>query len=225
MTALTDQITRAIHACAPHADAAAWASVLTAPMQSSGITTTRRIAMFVGQCAVESAGFDRLTEDLWYLSAEHIHETWPIRFPTVQDAVPFVGQPAALANHVYAARLGNGDAVSGDGWRFRGRGLIQITGRANYTALAAWRHADLDETVDWCASLEGAAVSACWFWHTRAARDTLNTLADAWNIPAATVLLNGGDVGHAARAAACNAALAAIEAEQPATPDTDTEEA
>lgn len=178
-------------------------------MQSGGLVTPCRIAAFIGQCAIESAGFERLTEDLWYLSAEHIYETWPLRFPTVQDAVPFIGKPAALANHVYARRLGNGDDQSGDGWRFRGRGLIQITGRQTYAALAADLHRGLDDVTDWCGTAQGAAVSAVWFWGWKAS-GALNQAADSWNIPAASVLVSGNLSTLKLRENACDAAKAAI---------------
>lgn len=201
----------AIQAVAPHANASAWAEALSAEMEAAGITTPERIAMFVGQCAVESRWFQQWEEALDYLTPERLCDVWPRIFLTESDASPFVGRPMALANKVYAGRLGNGDEASGDGWRFRGRGLIQITGRANYTALAKYLSRPLDEVTDWCASVGGAAVSACWFWKTRAA-GALNHLADAWNIPAVTVLINGGDVDHAARKAACDAARAAIKA-------------
>ena len=201
----------AIQAVAPHANATAWAEALSAEMEAAEITTVDRVAMFIGQCAVESSAFQQWEEQLDYMTPQRLCAVWPRIFPTESDASPFVGRPMALANRVYAGRLGNGDEASGDGWRFRGRGLIQITGRANYTALAKYLNRPLDEVVDWCASVGGAAVSAVWFWKTRAS-GALNHLADAWNIPAVTVLVNGGDVNHAARREACEAARAAVKA-------------
>jgi putative chitinase len=158
-------------------------------MQSSGITTPRRIAAFLGQIAVESFGFAVLEESLDY-SAGRLCEVWPSRFPAGSPNIDRCARnPVALANTVYCDRMGNGDGASGDGWTYRGRGLIQITGRANYEALAKADARAADP--DWLTTPTGAAVSACWFWTTR----KLNALADAWELTAITRAINGGTEG------------------------------
>lgn len=200
-----DSLPGVIRAVAPHIDAAAWATALAPVMRSSGIVTPRRIAMFAGQCAVESAGFTVLEENLNY-SAGRLCQVWPARFPTLAAATPFAGNPQALACCVYADRMGNGDAASGDGWRFCGRGLIQLTGRSNYEAFAKAVTRPVDDVITWVTTPAGAAASACWFWTARG----LNTLSDAWDVEGVTRRINGGTEGLAAREALCDAALAVL---------------
>lgn len=214
-----DQLAQAIAAVAPHADAATWVTALTAPMRAAGLTTPRRIAMFLGQCAEETGGFEVFVEDLYYTSAAHIREVWPGRFPTLADAAPFVGEPEWLADCVYAGRMGNGDGHSGDGWRFRGRGLIQLSGRTLYTDFAETQDRPVDDIADWLATPEGAAASACWYW-SWAYHGALNALADDWNVPGATKLINGGFNGLATRIILCANALAAFG---PAAPEAEEE--
>src|SRR5262245_36192792 len=112
-------------------DGPRWISALNAAMQRFEINTPARAAAFLAQTAHESGEFRRLVENLSY-SAAGLCKTWPKRFLTLDVAKPYERQPELLANYVYAKRLGNGDVASGDGWRFRGRGLIQLTGRGNY---------------------------------------------------------------------------------------------
>lgn len=188
---LSALIQKAITAVAPHADAADWAAALVAPMQSAGIVTEARIAMFLGQCSVESRGFESLEEDLYYLDAQRIVDVFGRgHFATLGEASPYIGRPEDLANYVYSNRNGNGPTSSGDGWWFRGRGLIQISGRANYQMLqnADPRAAD----PKWLATKPGAAISACWFW-SRAlpGQPALNALSDEYNIQAVTKRING----------------------------------
>ena len=97
-----------------------------------GIDTPARFAAFLAQAMHESAGLTRLEEGLIYRTPERIMAVWPSRFPSIADAMPMVRNPRGLANRVYAGRMGNGDEASGDGWRFRGRGIFQLTGRDNY---------------------------------------------------------------------------------------------
>lgn len=219
-------LARAIAAVAPHVNADTWAAALTAPMRAHGITTPRRIAMLLGQCAEESGGFEQLEEDLYYTTALQMTRVWPSHFPTLADASPFIDQPEALANRVYAARLGNGDEDSGDGWKFRGRGLIQLTGRTLYTDFALSTSSgdseaqDVDEIADWLVTPAGAAASACWYWNW-AYHGRLNGLADVWDVAGATRLINGGETNEAARLALCTAALAVFNTPSPApTPPT-----
>jgi putative chitinase len=117
-------------------------------------------------------------------------------------------RPEILANRVYADRVGNGDEASGDGWRFHGRGLIQITGRTTYTHFAQATNMTLDKAVDQAVTRAGAASSAAWFWTAH----ELNTLADTWSIDLLTRKINGGTDGAAERSRLCEAALQAIGA-------------
>jgi putative chitinase len=170
----------ALRAVAPHladADRTAWIAALLPPLQRSGITASRCVAAFLGQCAAESAGFQSLEEDLNY-SAARLCEVWPHRFPTTEAAAACALQPEALANHVYANRMGNGDEASGDGWRFRGRGLLQITGRTTYQHFALAMTMTLDQAVAHAATRAGAADSAVWFWSA----NQLNALASTWSL-------------------------------------------
>ena len=106
----------------------AWAGPLNAAMERFEINTPPRVAAFLAQVAHESGELARLVENLNYTAARLV-AVWPTKFPTVEAAQPYERNPERLANRVYAKRLGNGDTASGDGWRFRGRGLIQLTGR------------------------------------------------------------------------------------------------
>jgi putative chitinase len=133
---------------------------------------------------------------------------WPREFPTVESAQPYIDNPEKLADVVYADRLGNGDASSGDGWEFRGEGLIQLTGRSLFTTFGETVGKSPEDTAAWLLTPEGAAASACWYWNTR----NLNPLADAWEVTRTTVVINGGTTNLADRLRLCNAALAAIQA-------------
>jgi putative chitinase len=200
----------ALMAVAPHLTAgerAAWVTALVEPLFKAGISTPRCVAAFLGQCAVESAGFRGMEEDLNY-SAARLCEVWPSRFPNVEAAASCALQPEVLANRVYANRLGNGDEASGDGWRFRGRGLIQITGRGNYQRFAQAMSMTLDQAVEHAATQAGAGDSAAWFWSVNA----LNALANSWSVDLITRKINGGMAGAAERTRLCEAALQAIGA-------------
>jgi putative chitinase len=200
----------ALQAVAPRltsADRAAWISALAEPLLAAGITTPRRVAAFLGQCSAESGGLHQLEENLNY-SATRLCEVWPNRFPNAEAAGACAMNPEALANRVYANRMGNGDEASGDGWRFRGRGLIQITGRTAYVNFAEATNMTLDQAVDHAVTQAGAASSAAWFWTTH----ELNTLADAWSIDLLTRKINGSATGAAERSRLCEAALQAIGA-------------
>lgn len=157
------------------------------------INTPPRLAAFIGQCAVESARFTALEENLNYTNAQRIRDVWPSRVPTVDIAASLVRNPQALANRVYAGRLGNGDEASGDGWRYRGRGLIGITGMANYTLAATALAMPLVTEPDLVAQPAGACLTAAWFWHVH----QLNALADRGQVDAITRQVNGPAMMHA----------------------------
>jgi putative chitinase len=204
------QLDPALGAVAPRLtgeERAAWVIVLAGPLLKAGITAPRCVAAFLGQCAVESAGFQSLEEDLSY-SAGRLGEVWPGRFPTVEAAQACAHQPEVLANRVYAGRMGNGNEASGDGWLFRGRGLIQITGRSAYQQFARAMNMALEQAVEHAATQAGAVDSAAWYWSA----NQLNPLAIAWSVDRITQKINGGTTGAAERTRLCEAALHAIGA-------------
>jgi putative chitinase len=145
----------------------------------------------------ESADFTRLTENLNY-SAAGLVKTWPKRF-TEETAQGYHRKPEKIANKVYADRMGNGNEASGDGWKYRGRGIIQITGKNNYVAFSNAKFDDLRllEDPDYLLTPEGAVESACWFWTT----NNLNEIAGAQNITLITKRINGGTHGLSSRIA------------------------
>lgn len=207
---LAAHLDRALRAVAPHLtdeQCAAWALALAEPMRKAAMTTSRSIAAFLGQCAVESAGFRALEEDLSY-SASRLCQVWPTRFPSEAAAEACALRPEILANRVYAERMGNRDEASGDGWRYRGRGLIQITGRSAYQHFATAMNMTLDQAAEHAATEAGAADSAAWFWSA----NQLNALANSWSLDLITHKINGGTDGAAERTRLSEAALKAIGA-------------
>lgn len=157
------------------ADAHRFAKPLADVMAQYAITTPRRQAAFLAQMAHESRRFQRLEEDLDYASAERLLKIWPSRFPRYESTFPYLNQPEKLANYVYAGRNGNGSEASGDGWRYRGRGLPQLTGRDNYAAFGDEIGEPILVHPDLVAQPGYACLAAAWIWKRSAA----NTLADA----------------------------------------------
>jgi putative chitinase len=159
------------------------------------INSPPRLSAFLAQIGHESGSLADLVEDLKY-SAAGLRAVWPSHFsPT--EAADYARQPERIANRVYADRMGNGDEASGDGWSFRGRGLIQITGRANYKACSEGIGLDLIYAPDQLIRAEPAAQSAAWFWKANG----LNALADAGDFDTITKRINGGLTGLADRLA------------------------
>jgi putative chitinase len=154
------------------------------------INTPKRIAAFIAQCEVESMKFTVLSENLYY-TAQGLNKIFNHYFPNLASAVPFANQPEKIANKVYANRLGNGPESSGDGYKYRGRGLFQITGKANYEAFAKFKNMTLDDTVKYLETHEGAFESACYFWKTH----NLNTVIDTQGIDRVSYIINGGTNG------------------------------
>jgi len=154
------------------------------------ITTVERVAGFLAQCGHESADFTVLKENLNY-SADGLHKVFPKRFPTLESANPYNRNPEKIANKIYADRMGNGPEASGEGYKFRGRGAIQLTGKDNYTKFAASVGKSLDEAVTYCENLTGAIESACWFWKTH----NLNNYCDSNDVVGMTKVINGGTLG------------------------------
>jgi putative chitinase len=160
---------------------------LDAAMAAFGINTPKRAAAFLAQAAHESVGFTRLQENLSYSTPERLMEVFKGRFSGPADAAQYLRQPEKLANRVYANRLGNGDTSSGDGWRFRGRGLFQLTGRANYMAAGDGLGTDYKANPDLVAEPPDAAFTAAWYW----AVGNLNAMADVGQIDVITRRING----------------------------------
>lgn len=190
------------------ADPAGWAQALNPALERYQINTRARLCSFLAQTGHESAQFNRLVESLNYKTAGRLMKVWPKRFPSEASAIPYVGNESKLANFVYANRLGNGDNASGDGFRFRGRGIIQITGRSNYTAVGKELKLPLVEDPDLLLTKEVSALAAAWFWHSRG----LNALADdntgdddLEDFTEITRRINGGTVGIKERLLAFNA--------------------
>lgn len=160
---------------------------LDAAMTAFAINTPKRAAAFLAQAAHESIGFTRLQENLSYSTPERLMEVFKGRFTGLADAAQYLRQPEKLANRVYANRLGNGDTSSGDGWRFRGRGLFQLTGRANYMAAGDGLGTDYKANPDLVAEPPDAAFTAAWYW----AVGNLNAMADVGQIDVITRRING----------------------------------
>lgn len=170
-----------------------WYEALSKLLPDYDINTPRRIAAFVAQCAHESGGFMVLKENLNYKPAT-LRKIFPKYFPTdaiANDYASRLNKQMHIANRAYASRMGNGDESSGDGWRFCGRGLIQLTGRNNYQAFADSLEMNINDVPEYLATFEGAAQSACWFWET----NNLNKWADSGDIKELTRRINGGYIG------------------------------
>lgn len=168
--------------------ASAIAASLEEHRDEYGVTTPDRLAHFLGQVCHESGGFTRFVENLNY-SAERLCQVWPGRFPNIEAAKPYARNPDALAERVYSGRMGN--VNPGDGAKFRGRGLIQLTGRANYAEASRYSGLDLIEFPGQAADPAKSAKIALGYWQSRG----LNALADLDDIAGITRKINGGLVG------------------------------
>ena len=170
-----------------------WHAALSQLLPSYEINTPQRIAAFIAQCGHESAGFTALKENLNY-RATSLRKVFPKYFPDDAIAEEYASAPnkqEKIANRVYANRMGNGDEASGDGWRYCGRGLIQLTGKNNYEAFAESIETPVEEIPEYLGTFEGATQSACWFWET----NNLNRWADTGDIKELTRRINGGYIG------------------------------
>jgi len=164
-----------------------WCQVLNDLLPKYDIDSPQRIASFIAQCSHESGHFEKLIENLNY-GITGLVSTWPKRFTTKEQANKYTRQPEMIANYVYANRLGNGDEFSGDGWKYRGRGLIQLTGKYNYQKFADTVGMTLDEVPRYLETKQGAAEAACLFWKN----NKLNSYADVGDIKGMTKVINGG---------------------------------
>ena len=187
----------------------AWCEELNKALPKYDITTPQRIAGFISQCAHESMDFNALSENLNYRE-ETLNKVFSRYFgPGKRNAAEYARNPEKIANYVYmdefrTSKLGN--TQPGDGWRFRGRGLKQLTGRDNYTRFAKDYDMTAEQAAEWLETKEGALASALWFWNT----NKLNAIADTGNVAALTKKINGGDIGLADRQARYTRAMAAL---------------
>ncbi|CAA7615682.1 glycoside hydrolase family 19 protein [Magnetospirillum sp. UT-4] len=202
---LTADILRAALPAARPTDIARFTTPLTEACAEWGIDTPLRLAAFLAQIAHESGQFRGLVENLNY-SAEALLRVFPRHFDATQ-ATAYARQPGRIAARAYANRMGNGDETSGDGWRYRGRGLIQVTGHDNYAACGAALGLDLIAQPELLEQPGAAARSAGWFWH----KSGLNRQADARDIETITRRINGGLTGLQDRKAHYARACAALE--------------
>jgi putative chitinase len=167
-----------------------WYEALSSVLPTYEIDSPQRVAAFIAQCTHESGGFKRLKENLNY-KAESLRRVFPKYFPTDALAQEYAHKQEQIANRVYGGRMGNGDESSGDGFRYCGRGLIQLTGKNNYTKFAESIGMSVEEVPALLETFEGAVKSACWFWKT----NNLNQYADSGDILTMTKRINGGTIG------------------------------
>lgn len=167
-----------------------WFEAIAEILPEYEITTPQRVAAFLAQCAHESGGFVFLKENLNYKAAS-LRRVFPKYFPDDAIAAQYAGKGEMIANRVYANRMGNGPEESGDGFRYCGRGLIQLTGKNNYTFFAGSLDIPVEEASEYLQTFEGAVQSACFFWE----QNKLNQWADAGDILTLTKRINGGTIG------------------------------
>lgn len=217
MTLLTVEQLRAM--IPTNKEVEAWCDELNKALPKYDITTDERIAGFISQCAHESMDFNAMSENLNYRE-ETLNKVFSRYFgPGKRNAAEYARNPEKIANYVYmdefrTSKLGN--TQPGDGWRFRGRGLKQLTGRDNYTRFAKDYNMTAEEAAVWVETKEGALASALWFWNT----NKLNPIADTGNVAALTKKINGGDIGLADRQARYAKAMAALGGKITASPAT-----
>jgi len=183
-----------------------WVDALNETFNRFGINSKNQQAAFIGQCGHECGNFKVLEENLNYRAAT-LMKLWPKRFPTLEVANQYGGNPKKIANMVYSSRMGNRDESSGDGYRFRGRGCIQLTGHANYFHAGKALGYDFVMEPDLVATPKFAALTAGWFWSTHGC----NELADRGDWTALTKKINGGTIGLADRIKHTNLALQVLQ--------------
>jgi putative chitinase len=167
-----------------------WHEALCKILPDYDINTPERVAAFLAQTAHESGGYKALKENLNY-KAETLCKVWPRLFPNMDIANQYAHKPEAIANRAYGGRMGNGPEASGDGFKYCGRGLIQLTGKDNYTKFAESIETPVEELPEFLGTFEGAIQSACWFWET----NNLNQFADSGDVLTMTKRINGGTLG------------------------------
>lgn len=175
-------------------DPESWAASMQEVFPTYDINTPQRVAAFLAQCGHESGGWTVFEENLNY-SAQGLNSIFKKYFPTIESAQPYARHPEMIANKIYANRMGNGGPETGDGYKYRGRGPIQLTGKDNYRAFAKEMFDDWEnifENPDWVtADRDFALMSAIWFWN----KNKLNAQADSGDIKLMTKKINGGYIG------------------------------
>jgi len=179
-----------------------WYEALCTLLPDYEINTPNRVAAFLAQCAHESGGFKALKENLNYQAAS-LCRVFPKYFPNMDVANQYAHNQEAIANRVYGGRMGNGPESTGDGFKYCGRGLIQLTGKQNYTKFAESIDTPIEDIPEFLGTFEGAIQSACWFWET----NNLNQYADSGDILTMTKRINGGTIGLEDRTQHYNHAL------------------
>lgn len=186
MTLTKDKIIHLLHG---NSDAAAWADAAMEILPKYEINTPNRIAGFFAQTGHESMNFTVLSENLNY-RAETLEKLFSKYFSKAgRNAADYAKQPEKIANVIYGGRMRNTE--EGDGWRFRGRGVIQLTGRDNYTAFGLTIDMTAEQVIDYVQTKKGALESACWYWNSR----NINAACDTNDIVKMTKLVNGGTIG------------------------------
>lgn len=197
-------------------DVDAWCEELNKALDKYDIDTPKRVAGFISQCAHESRDFTATEENLNY-SQGALERVFGRYFgPGKRNAAEYARNPEKIANYVYmdefrSKRGALGNVKDGDGWRFRGGGLKQLTGRNNYEGFAKDYGITAEEAADWVRTKEGALASALWFW----SKNNLNAVADTGDVVALTKRINGGDIGLADRQRRYNVAMQALTGDIP----------
>jgi len=184
-----------------------WCEALNMILPDYDIDTPQRVAAFLAQSAHESGGFRFLKENLNYKAAS-LRKVFPKYFPSDELASAYANKPEMIANRVYGGRMGNGDEHSGDGYKYCGRGLIQLTGKSNYQNFADSIETAVEDIPEFLATFEGAVQSACWFWES----NNLNQFADKGDILTMTKRINGGTIGLSDRIEHYNHAMKVLGA-------------
>ena len=197
-------------------DVEAWCEELNKALEKYDIDTPKRIAGFISQCAHESRDFTATEENLNYSQASLERVFGRYFGPGKRNAAEYHRKPEKIANYVYmdefrSKRGALGNVKEGDGWRFRGGGLKQLTGRNNYEGFAKDYGISAEEAADWVRTKEGALASALWFW----SKNNLNVIADTGDVVALTKRINGGDIGLADRQRRYGVAMQALTGDIP----------
>lgn len=182
-----------------------WWEALIAVLLEYDLTSPERAAAFISQCAHESNNFTAIKENLNY-RAVTLRKVFPKYFPVDSLAAQYEHKPELIANRIYGNRMGNGNEESGDGFRYCGRGLIQLTGKHNYQNFADSIGMPIEDMPEYLATFEGAVKSAAWFWNT----NNINNLADTGDVLAVTKKINGGVIGYDDRLSRYNHAFAML---------------
>jgi len=183
-----------------------WYESLCQILPDYDIDTVPRVAAFLAQTAHESGNYRAIKENLNY-KAESLCKVWPRYFPDMATAKSYEKQPERIANRAYGNRMGNGPEESGDGWKYAGKGLIQLTGKDNYTRYAQSLEISVEEASEHLTTFEGCVQSAAWFWEA----NNLNQWADSADILTMTKRINGGTIGLEDRIKHYNHAMHVLE--------------